>query len=191
MKKSIVYVSMLALLGTAVSCGNDGRKDSTEVAEDRNEERLDDRKEDAAEFVVEAANGGLMEVQMGTLATTKASSPAVKQFAQMMVDDHSKANNELKDLAQQKNIALPTVMGNEYQRKYDNLNEKTGADFDKEYMDLMVSHHKDAVDRFEEQAEDGKDPEIKAWASSQVAILRKHHQEAERTQEAVKNNNNR
>jgi putative membrane protein len=192
MKKNILCFLMSGLMLTFVSCGTkDGREDSTEVAEDQNEEQLDNTKvEDDAEFAVEAADDGLLEVQLGTLALTKATSSQVKQFAQMMVDDHTKANNELKALAQTKNITLPTVLGNENQRRYDNLNEKTGADFDKEYMDLMVKDHKDAVDDFEEQAEDGKDAEIKSWAAGKVAALRQHHQMAEKTQEALKGNNN-
>ena len=179
---------MVALGLASVSCGNEGRQDSTEIAEDRNEETLSNKEDDDAEFAVEAADGGLMEVQMGTVALTKASSAQVKRFAQMMVDEHTKANSELKALAQQKNITLPTTMGNEHQRKVENLSEKTGAEFDKEYMDLMVRDHKEDIDEFEDQAEEGNDAEIKAWASSKLATLRKHLQEAERIQESLKNN---
>jgi putative membrane protein len=187
MKRRFLCFTMSALMLTLVSCGNKGgQEDSTEVAEEQNEESLGNKAEDDAEFAVEAADGGLLVVQLGTLALTKASSPEVKKFAQMMVDQHTQANNELKSLAQQKNITLPTVMGDEHQRKYDNLKDKTGADFDKEYMDLMVKDHKDDIDEFEEMAEDGKDPEIKAWASSKVPALRQHLQEAERVQELVK-----
>ena len=189
MKKSILYLLMMAVVVfTTVSCGG-GRDDSTERAEEQNEETLSNREDDDAEFAVEAADAGLMEVQLGTLALTKASSPEVKSFAQMMVDDHTKANNELKALAQQKNISLPTVIGNERQRKVENLSEKTGTEFDKEYMDLMVSEHKEAIDEFEDQAEKGKESEVKSWASSKVATLRQHLQEAERIQESVKKNN--
>lgn len=180
---------MSALMFTWVSCG-DGRQDSTEVAEDQNEETVDNKTEDDAEFAVEAADAGLMEVQLGTMALTKASSPQVKQFAQMMVDDHTKANNELKALAQQKNLSLPTTLGNERQRKFENFNEKTGAEFDKEYMDQMVKDHKETINKFEEEAEDGKDAELKSWASSKLSALRQHLQEAERIQEAIKNNKN-
>lgn len=186
MKKTIVYLFAAAVGFTGLSCG-DSRQDSTEIAEDRNEENLSNKEDDDAEFAVEAADAGLMEVELGTLAATKATSPDVKRFAQMMVEEHSKANNELKSLASQKNITLPTAMGNEHQRKVENLREKTGADFDKEYMDLMVRDHKEDIDEFEDQAEDGHDPEIKAWASSKVPSLRKHLEEAERIQESLKN----
>jgi putative membrane protein len=191
MKKSILYFLITGMMFATLSCGDGGRKDdSAEVAEDQNEETLSNKERDNAEFAVEAADAGLMEVELGTLALTKASSSEVKRFGQMMVDDHTKANNELKALAQQKNITLPTTMGNERQRKVENLTEKTGADFDKEYIDLMVRDHKEVIDEFEDQAEEGKDSEIKAWASSKVAALRNHLQEAERIQESLKKNNN-
>ena len=189
MKKSILYFLMMAVVFTTVSCGG-GRDDSTEIAEEQNEETLTNKEDDAADFAVEAADAGLMEVELGTLALTKASSPEVKSFAQMVVDDHTKANNELKALAQQKNISLPMAMGNEHQRKVENLTEKTAAEFDKEYIDLMVRDHKDVIDEFEDEAEDGNDTEIKAWASSKVATLRRHLQEAERIQESLKKTNN-
>ena len=105
-----------------------------------------------------------------------------------MVDDHTKPNNELKALAQQKNMTLPTTLGNENQRRYDNFNEKTGADFDKEYIDQMVKDHRDVIDDFEEQAEDGNDADLKSWASSKLTGLRHHLEEAERIQEALKDN---
>jgi len=179
---------MSALMLVLVSCGTkDGREDSTEVAEEQNEEIMQSNKaEEDAEFAVEAADGGMMEVEMGTLAITKAASPEVKQFAQKIVDEHTRTNNELKALAEKKNISLPTTLGDEYQRKLENLREKTGAEFDKEYMDLMVKDHKEDVKEFEEQAEDGTDPEIKEWASSKLPTLRNHLEEAERVHEAVK-----
>ena len=173
-----------------MSCENRDRgKDSTKIAEEQNDETFESRKADKdAEFAVEAADGSMMEVQLGTLALTKASSPEVKDFAQKIVDQHTQANNELKALAQKKNISLPATMGNEHQRKYEKLSEKAGPEFDKEYMDLMVRDHKEDIDEFEDQAEEGNDAEIKAWASSKLATLRKHLQEAERIQESLKNN---
>jgi putative membrane protein len=92
----------------------------------------------------------------------------------------------LKALAQKKNITLPTTMGDDHKRKYENLQEKTGPDFDKEYMDLMVKDHKENIREFEEQVEDGSDLEIKEWASSKLPTLRNHLEEAERVHETVK-----
>jgi putative membrane protein len=188
MKKSILYLFMSALMLIGLSCGsNDGRDDSTEIAEEQNEETFEKNKaEEDAEFAVEAADGSMLEVELGTMALTRAASPEVKQFAQKIIDEHTRSNNELKALAQKKNITLPTTMGDEHKRKYENLQEKTGPDFDKEYMDLMVKDHKDDIREFEEQVEDGSDLEIKEWASSKLPTLRNHLEEAERVHETVK-----
>jgi putative membrane protein len=131
----------------------------------------------------------MLEVQLGTLALTKASNAEVKQFAQMMVDDHSKGNNELKSLAQQKTISLPTVLGDKHQKDFDDLNKKSGTDFDKDYMDLMVKDHKDDIKEFEDEAKDGKDAELKSWAAGKVPVLQHHLEAAERAQKSVKDKN--
>jgi putative membrane protein len=190
MKKNIVSILFLATMFAFSSCETKKADDSKEVAEEQNDEKLKDSdvKKDA-DFAVDAADGGLLEVQTGTLALTKATSPEVKKFAQMMVDDHTKANNELKGLAGQKGIALPDVMSEKCQKKYYDLDQKAkGEDFDKDYMDLMVSDHKDVVDKFEKEANNGEDAELKSWASGKLAALRHHLEEAQRVQDIVKNN---
>jgi putative membrane protein len=187
MKKTVWCFLMTTLMMMLLACGTkNGGDDSKDMAEDQNDEKFQGDAEDDADFAVEAASGGMMEVQLGTLALSKATSPDVKSFAQMMVDDHTKANNELKTLAQQKNITLPATLDDEHQRKFDNLNEKTGEDFDKDYIDLMVKDHKEDVRKFEDEGKDGKDADLKSWASGKVATLRHHLEEAQRIQDVVK-----
>jgi putative membrane protein len=189
MKKVFVNIFALMALLFAASCESKKTEDSAEVAEEQNEQATDDTNlENDAEFAVAAADGGLYEVQMATMALTKATSAEVKKFAQMMVDEHTKANNELKDLASKKGFALPDVMSEDKQKKYYDLerNESQG-EFDQKYMEEMVDDHKEDINKFEDQAEDGKDPDLKAWASSKLATLRHHLQEAERVRDAVKN----
>jgi len=105
----------------------------------------------------------------------------------MMVDDHTKANNELKTLAGQKSIALPDVMSEKCQNKYYDLDQKKGNDFDREYIDLMVKDHKDDIDKFEKEADKGNDADVKSWASGKLETLRHHLTEAERIQNELKN----
>ncbi len=187
MKKPIKLLLAACLSLALFSCGNDSQRDSKEIAEDQNEAKFDDTKvEDDSEFAVEAAAGSLLEIRLGELAQTKATSPQVKEFAKMMVDDHTKASEELKALAQQKGITLPASLSSEHQKKYDDLNEKQGAEFDREYMNLMVKAHEDDVDEFEDQAEKGKDAELKAWASGKVTTLRHHLEMAKTTRDQVK-----
>lgn len=183
--RSLLFAAFLFAL---VSCGTKNQDDSKEVAEDQNEEKFEDTKlEDDTEFAVEAADGGMLEVQLGQLALTKATSPSVKKFAQTMVDDHSKANEELKTLAQQKNISLPGALSEKNQKKYNDLAEETGEDFDKAYCEFMVKDHKDDIDKFKKAAGDAKDADVKSWAAGKVPVLEHHLGMAQAMEDEVKN----
>jgi putative membrane protein len=189
MKKLIRNMTVAAALvfGFA-SCDTKKADDSKEVAEEQNDDNIEDKdvKKDS-DFAVEVMDGGLLEVQASNLALTKGTSPEVKKYAQMMVDDHTKASNELKSVAASKNITLPDVMSEKCQKKFYDLDQKEkGEDFDKEYIDLMVKDHKDMIDKFEDQAEDGNDAELKTWASGKLEVLRHHLNEAQRIQDALK-----
>jgi putative membrane protein len=136
-------------------------------------------------FIDEAAQGGMAEVKLGQLAAEKASSEDVKKFGQMMVDDHTKANEELKSLAQKKMVDLPTDIG-KHQKTYDKLSKLSGSDFDKAYMDAMVKDHKEDVSEFEKQAARGQDSELKAWAAKTLPTLQMHLSHAEDLHKAMK-----
>jgi putative membrane protein len=125
-------------------------------------------------FVEEAATGGMSEVELGKLASTKAASPDVKKFGQMMVTDHSKANDELKALAKKKNWTLPTDLDSSSKSTLDSLKNKTGADFDKEYVSEMVDDHEKDVKAFQDKAENATDPDLKAFAAKTLPTLQKH-----------------
>jgi putative membrane protein len=124
-------------------------------------------------FAKDAAEGGMAEVKMGQLAAKNAKDPEVKKFGQMMVTDHSKANDELKALAAKKNYQLPTDIGS-HQSTYDKLSKLTGADFDKQYVDEMVDDHETDVKDFQREAENGTDPDVKAFAAKTLPTLQKH-----------------
>src|SRR6476646_487726 len=124
-------------------------------------------------FAKAAAQGGMAEVKMGQLAAKNAKDPEIKKFGQMMVTDHTKAGDELKALAQKKNYQLPTDIGS-HQSTYDKLSKLTGADFDKEYVDEMVSDHESDLKEFQRQADNGSDPELKAFAAKVVTMIQKH-----------------
>ena len=136
-------------------------------------------------FVHEAAQGGLLEVQLGQLAAKNGMSEQVKSFGQRMVDDHSKANQELMQIAQQKGITLKTSLDKKHQDMVDKLAKKSGKDFDKDYMDMMVKDHKDDVDEFQKEANTGKDADVKAFAAKTLPVLQEHHRMAEDTQKAL------
>jgi putative membrane protein len=125
-------------------------------------------------FVTEAAQGGLMEVELGKVAAQKGSAKEVKEFGQRMQKDHGKANEALKKLASNKGVKLPTALEGKHKSKVDKLAKLSGAEFDREYMEAMVDDHKDDLEKFEREADKGDDPEIKKFAGEQVPILKKH-----------------
>jgi putative membrane protein len=132
-------------------------------------------------FMMKAAQGGMAEVQLGKLATQNASSQAVKDFGQKMVDDHSKANDELKGLAARKNVTLPTSLDPQDQATMDRLSKLNGPAFDRAYMrDMVVDHKKDIAD-FRKEANSGADSDVKTWASNTLPTLQQHLQMAQST----------
>jgi putative membrane protein len=130
------------------------------------------------DFIMDAATGGLMEVELGHIAAQKGSSDAVKQFGQRMVDDHSKANAELMTLASSKGITLPTTLDEKNQAKVTKLQGMSGAEFDRAYSKMMLSDHSKDVGAFEKQSTKGTDPDLKAFASKTLPTLQEHLQMA-------------
>ena len=125
-------------------------------------------------FAKEAAVGGLAEVELGNLAKEKASSNDVKQFGDRMVTDHSKANDELKQWAQQKNVTLPTALDAKHKATRDRLAKLSGDAFDKAYMHEMVTDHQKDVAAFKKESTSGRDADLKAWAAKTLPTLQEH-----------------
>lgn len=135
--------------------------------------------EDGREFVMAAMRDGLLEVEAGKLAQTKASDPSVKKYAGMMVEHHGKANDELAALARSHNLEVPSTLSEEGSKKLKELQEEEMDDFDEKYIEMMVDAHQDAVDLFEKQMKrNDDDPQLQQWASKTVPTLRTHLEEA-------------
>lgn len=130
-------------------------------------------------FVTKAAEGGMAEVQMAQLAQTKAQSQAVKDLANKLYNDHTKAGDELKAIASSQNITWPSGLNLKQQREYNKLMALSGADFDREYVNYQIKDHKEDLDEFQHEANHGTNPQVKAWASKTLATLREHLQMAE------------
>lgn len=125
-------------------------------------------------FMTEAAQGGMAEVELGRLAQTKAQNAEVKSFGQKMVQDHSNANTELKALAAKKNVTLPTDVGATHKTTMDKLSKLSGAEFDKEYVAAMVEDHEKDVKAFQTQADSATDADVKAFATKTLPTLKMH-----------------
>jgi putative membrane protein len=126
------------------------------------------------QFAMQAAAGGLAEVQLSQLAMNRAESLVVKQFARKMVEDHSKANMELQQIAAKQNLKLPDTLDRKHQETYDKLSQLSGAEFDREYMKAMAQSHDATVAKFKDQSVNGQDPELKAFAMRTLPVIEKH-----------------
>ena len=137
-------------------------------------------------FIHEAAAGGMAEVELGKLAAKNAASADVKAFGQHMVDDHSKANDELMSIVKSKGMDAPAALDAEHQKAVQKLSSMTGASFDKAYMTQMVADHKKTISLFEKEANSGKDADVKAFAAKTLPTLKEHLKMAQDTAKAAK-----
>lgn len=173
--------SLMIFQSCTDSKNNNGRNtetDSTAYLEEISSDE-DTTQAGASTFFMKAADAGMAEVEFGKLAQQAAKNKDVKDFAAQMVKDHSKSNEELKALAASKNVQLSPVISNVFQGQLTDLSSKTGEEFDRQYMDLMMKHHMDAIALFEETSKNEKDPDVKAFATKTLPVLKAHHQKAE------------
>ena len=129
-------------------------------------------------FAKQAAMDGMAEVDLGKLAADKASNSDVKQFAQRMVDDHGKANDELKSWASSNNVTLPTEVNAQQKAMHDKLAKMSGDAFDRAYASHMVADHAKAVASFQHASKTAANADLKAWAAKTLPTLEEHHKMA-------------
>jgi len=125
-------------------------------------------------FMTEAAMGGLAEVQLAQMAQQKASSQEVKDYARRLEQDHTKANDQLKSIAQQRQVSLPSDIGAKHQQMVSKLNSMSGPEFDQAYMKMMVQDHRKDIKAFEHESNRGMDTDLKNFASTTLPTLREH-----------------
>jgi len=170
--RRIVITSIVALTMAAAPAFAKGKKASSKQVSDQT-------------FVTKAASGGMAEVELGKMAQEKGTSQQVKDFGQRMVTDHSKANDELKSLAQSKNITLPTQMGPHEKATMAKLSKLSGAAFDRAYMQAMLIDHKTDVNEFRRESTAGKDSDVKSFAAKTLPTLEDHLKMAQDANRAV------
>jgi putative membrane protein len=185
MKISQLTLAAALLLGVA-SC-NSSSDDSVKEAQQTNEAKIDSTTQDTgqgaavrddkaydSEFMTKAASGGMLEVELGKVVAQRATTAEAKQFAQQMVTDHTKANNELKALAAKKDIKLPASLGDDQKKVYDEVLTEKGAKLDQKYVSEMVDDHEEDVKEFQEASTKAGDPEVKALAAKTLPMLQMH-----------------
>lgn len=181
-KHKIMKQLRLITLGIAASlmfaaCNNSG-KSSVDNADSANEAKIDSGalslNSDETEFMVQAANGGMTEVEMGKIAEKKARNKRVQAFGEMMVQDHTSANNQLKTIALNQNVTLPDSLSENSEDDVQKMSRKQGNDFDKDFMHQMVQDHEKTVKDFKDALDDVHNTILRQWISNTIPTLEKH-----------------
>lgn len=179
MKTLVWGVFLLSALAFTQACNNSGSsgsssgQDAVDSAKTANKVNQPVQK-DASDFAVEAANGGMMEVELGKVAQDKAVSQRVRDFGAMMVKDHSAADDNLKQIASNLNITLPDSVSDDTRKDIDKLKMKKGKDFDKAYVDMMLDDHQKDIAKFRQCADNCSDSAIRSFAATTLPTLEKH-----------------
>jgi putative membrane protein len=194
-KKSVAIVAIILMVTACTRHGVDSQNDDNSETESVNSANASEKNDTVsspdnqsnnqqgksdADFVLAAADGGMLEVRLGELAMKQASSPNVQAFAKTMTIDHGKANEELKTIATKLNISVASGLSAKSQQKYDDLAQKKGGEFDKAYAGLMVSDHQETIEKFRTEANNGQQTEIRNWAEAKIPTLEHHLKMAER-----------
>jgi len=148
--------------------------------------RKDDKPFDDVTFVKKAASGGMHEVELGKLAQSQASNDLVRKFGERMVTDHTKANADLKTVAEAMGVTLPAKMMDEHQKEFDRFKGMSGADFDRAYVDHMVKDHEEDVAMFKRATTEAKDAKLKEFATKTLPTLEDHLKTIQDIQKQIK-----
>lgn len=141
-------------------------------------------------FWAEAAQTNMAEIQEGQLALQKSQNEQVKQLAQKLIDDHTQANDKLKEIAASKNVTLPTDVSAKQKAMMEKLSGLSGDKFDKEFIKEQISGHEKAISMFKKQADKGADADAKAYASSNLPALQSHLEMARSINNSMKGGSN-
>lgn len=213
MKRMGMYAAAMAAVVSLAACAPADDPNRTGVADRTGVDLTDTRgtSGDTREFVQQAVEKNMAEIELGRLAQERASDPQVREFAQMMVDDHTKSLNELRQSAQRENITFTERLSDDSIELQQRLQGLSGAEFDREYMQAMIEAHEEMHDLVEDQAErldrraDAGDPtdrgavgttgeigrqdgtEVGRWASSVLPTVERHHQRAQAIHDQLDN----
>jgi putative membrane protein len=192
MKKKYLSFALLSGIMSLVAC-NDGTDTTTSTTDSSNMTTMDNTTMSDTnsvnstnipamslesmdkDFVMKAASGGMMEVEASQIAQQNAGHARVKAFADMMVQDHTNANNELKGFASSRGLTIPQdSLMVKHKSMLDEMRKMTGKAFDKHYISMMVKDHNKDISEFEKASDNAKDADLKAWAAKTLPALKKH-----------------
>jgi len=176
---------------TFAACSSDAtKKDPVAEARFQNEKRIGDaditkKQQRDADFMVEAASDGLLEVELNKLAQQKAATPVVRELGQQLAAAHADMSRALTTLAEQKGIAVPAALGSQQQQSYQDMAGLPGTEFDKKYLETIIDGHANAVDNFDGMSEDAYDGDIRGFAAKYLPTLKDHLDLAKKAQDQL------
>ncbi len=188
MKKLCFLSTILLSLILFQACNSGGGKGSKQRADSINHANKPLPKE-ASDFMVDAAIINLNEIKLGSIAQQQATTSRVRNFASMIVQDHEKVNDQLKTLAQNKNVKLPDSLDQKHQSNASKLKDKKGKDFDDAFINDMVNGHKDAIKEFQKADKNIEDGDVRSFIENTLPGLQKHLDSAQAIQDALGGNN--
>lgn len=189
MKNFLLPVAVVLLL---TSCNESRRGNDSNVNEDRDEaaaesnrDKFGGKKQKDAEFVFEAVEANYAEIKMAGLGNQRSKNPQVKEIAQTLLTDHAAALNDLKTVAQAKAISVPVEETSAARRNIESMAGEADKDFDRAWCDEMTKMHESTIKSFERRFEDTEDPELKAYISKTLPILKDHRERLKRCSETL------
>ena len=190
--KIVKHMAIVAsALVFSVACSNHSNEDenasevTNDEAKDVNSDVMDGQKQTDAKHIVEIYGGSMCEVKMSEQAASHAVNAKTKEFAGMMIDDHSAMNTELAKLAAAEQITLQTDISDDAKKDIADMGELKGDKYDKEFLDKAVKKHKEAIDHAEALAKDGHSEQIKMFFTDALPKLQHHLTMAEAARDAV------
>lgn len=177
--------ALLVAVTLASGCADRNRAEENESANPGVGTVDTSRGSDEQRFISDMLEDGRAEVELGRMAQSRSRNPAVREFGEMMVRDHTKAAEELKAAARQAEHAAPAETDSDHQRLSEKLSELTGTEFDREYMNAMVSEHEEAVRELEGKSDTSNNAEVKQWAAKTLPAVRQHLDRAKQIRESL------
>jgi putative membrane protein len=130
-------------------------------------------------FIEDAARGNLLEIELGSLAVQRTARPDILAFAGRMIYDHAYLNKNLARIAEANETPLPLTVDEGQNALIDELIRLTGDEFDRRYLEIMVDEHRETLESYTEQAEEGEDPQLLAFAENALPMLQRHYEQAQ------------
>lgn len=139
--------------------------------------------EDDLEFIKRATISGMLEVRANEAALKRTLTAEEQTFVKQLISDHQKANDELASIAKRKGVTVPTALPEDEQEKLTKMAGIKDKDFNEEFLEHQISCHKKSIDLYEDQAEDGKDADLRAFAAKTLPTLKGHLETAKRLED--------